>query len=82
VASSSSGSAASIDFDVDLAIQRQLTLIGSWVFGTPDLQKVPDTAARLTESLEPMFLERELTDAERAWRSSDDGSLGGTASSS
>lgn len=71
--------AQTIDFSVDLAIMRQLTLIGSWVFGTPDLQDMLQVAERLGISLAPMILERySLEEAAEAFREFDQGSIGKT----
>jgi threonine dehydrogenase-like Zn-dependent dehydrogenase len=68
-----------IQFDVDMVIQKQLTCMGSWVFGTPDLQDMIDKAVDLGLSIEPMVTHRyDLDDAAAALAEFDAGSLGKT----
>lgn len=68
-----------VDFDIDQVIQKQLTCMGSWVFGTPDLQEMIDSAVDLGISVEGMVTYRyRLDDAEKALAEFDAGSLGKT----
>lgn len=58
-------------------IQKQLTVIGAWVYSTPDLQEMLDDVAKRGLSLAPLILhEYPLDQAERAWQDVDAGSLG------
>jgi propanol-preferring alcohol dehydrogenase len=58
-------------------IQKQLTVIGAWVYSTPDLQEMLYEVARRGYSVAPLILhEYDVADAEEAWRSFDAGSLG------
>jgi L-iditol 2-dehydrogenase len=69
----------SVDFDIDIMIQKQVTCMGSWVFGTPDLQDMIDKAVDLGISVEPMITFRyRLEDAVKALEAFDAGSLGKT----
>jgi L-iditol 2-dehydrogenase len=65
-------------FDVGAQIiQKQLTVIGAWVYSTPDLQEMLYDVARRGYSVQPLILhEYDVADAEEAWRSFDAGSLG------
>jgi 2-desacetyl-2-hydroxyethyl bacteriochlorophyllide A dehydrogenase len=68
-----------VEFDVDMMIEKQVTCMGSWVFGTPDLQDMIDKAVDLGISVEPMVTYRyKLDEAEAALAAFDAGSLGKT----
>lgn len=68
-----------VNFDIDMVIQKQLTCMGSWVFGTPDLQQMIDSAVDLNISVEDMVTHRySLDEAEKALAEFDAGSLGKT----
>jgi threonine dehydrogenase-like Zn-dependent dehydrogenase len=68
-----------VGFDIDKVIQKQLTCMGSWVFGTPDLQDMIDKAVHLGISVERMVTYRyRLEEAEDALAAFDAGSLGKT----
>jgi|TARA_B100000378_G_scaffold233035_1_gene198629 L-iditol 2-dehydrogenase len=68
-----------VEFDIDAVIQKQITCMGSWVFGTPDLQEMIDSAVDLGISVESMVTFRYgLNDAEKALAEFDAGSLGKT----
>jgi threonine dehydrogenase-like Zn-dependent dehydrogenase len=58
-------------------IEKQLTVIGAWVYSTPDLQEMLYDVADRGLSVQPLILhEYGIEDAEDAWRSFDAGSLG------
>ncbi|GIJ30313.1 alcohol dehydrogenase [Micromonospora qiuiae] len=58
-------------------IQKQLTVLGAWVYSTPDLQQMLHDVARRGYCVQPLILhEYDLADAPQAWRDFDAGSLG------
>lgn len=68
-----------VEFDIDQVIQKQITCMGSWVFGTPDLQEMIDSAVDLGISVEGMVTYRyRIDEAEQALAAFDAGSLGKT----
>ena len=65
-----------VDFGAQV-IQKQLTVIGSWVYSTPDLHDMVHDVAARGLSVEPLIRHTyPPEDAERAWREVDAGSLG------
>jgi threonine dehydrogenase-like Zn-dependent dehydrogenase len=66
----------SIDVGAQI-IQKQLTLIGAWVYSTPDLQEMLHDVAARGLSVAPLILHEYAPDqAEQAWKDVDSGSLG------
>lgn len=58
-------------------IQKQLTVIGAWVYSTPDLQEMLLDVAKRGLSVAPLILHEYAPDqAEQAWQDVDAGSLG------
>ena len=68
-----------VPFDIDQMIQKQITCMGCWVFGTPDLQQMINHAVDTGISVEEMVTFRyRLEEAEEALKNFDRGSLGKT----
>ncbi|MEW1986282.1 zinc-binding dehydrogenase [Pseudarthrobacter oxydans] len=65
-----------VDIGTDI-IQKQLSVIGSWVYSTPELQEMILDASERGLSVEPLIVHRyDADDADRAWMEFDEGSLG------